>query len=340
MSQSTSLDAGRHSPLRELGDQLRHLWWIPLLTGLVSIGLGLAILAADWTVHALVIITGLVFIIRGIALAFSPAYAGRTSGEQVAAGIAGVIAGVVLVAWPGPSLLVLAFFVGAWLGVSGSFHIVTSVSRRRELPHWGFTFSAGVIELLLGIWAMRRPEATLALLITIIGLWAVVTGVIYCALAIEIRSTARYCRSASAPANALPADVVLLLCGIFGSAGDIERTVLAAPGLCSAGHRHLDPAPPATGPDTTGAGMVHRRRLRRAGFRRPRHRPAIRRRGEPAAPCSIGSTARPAAVHLPGLSRPRSVGQDRRKERGLDGHRVCSRRAWAAAVPVPRRQPA
>ena len=149
-----------------------------------------AILATDWTVHALVVITGLVFVIHGIALAFSPAYAGRTSGEQVVAGIAGVIAGV-SGRWPGPSLLVLAFFVGAWLAVSGSFHIVTSLSRRRELPHWGFTFSVGVIDLLLGIWAMRRPEATLALLITIIGLWAVVTGVIYCALAFEIRGTAR-----------------------------------------------------------------------------------------------------------------------------------------------------
>ncbi len=191
MSESTSPGEGSHSPLRELGDQLRHLWWIPLLTGIVSIGLGLAILATDWTVHALVIITGLVFIIRGIALAFSPAYAGRTSGEQIVAGIAGVIAGVVLVAWPGPSLLVLAFFVGAWLAVSGSFHIVTSVARRRELPHWGFTVSVGVIELLLGIWAMRRPEATLTLLITIIGLWAVVTGVIYCVLAFEIRGAAR-----------------------------------------------------------------------------------------------------------------------------------------------------
>jgi uncharacterized membrane protein HdeD (DUF308 family) len=191
MSQSTSLGEDPHSPLRELAEQVRHLWWIPLLTGLVSIGLGLAILATGWTVHALVIVTGLVFIIRGIALAFSPVYAGRTSGEQVAAGIAGVIAGVVLVAWPRPSLLVLAFFVGAWLAVSGSFHIVTSISRRRELSHWGFTFSLGVIELLLGIWAMRRPEATLALLITIIGLWAVVTGVIYCVLAFEIRSTAR-----------------------------------------------------------------------------------------------------------------------------------------------------
>jgi uncharacterized membrane protein HdeD (DUF308 family) len=191
MSQSTSLGEGLHSPLREVAEQIRHLWWIPLLTGLVSIGFGLAILAADWTLHALVIVTGLVFVIRGIALAFSPAYAGRTSGEQVVAGIAAVIAGVVLVAWPGPSLLVLAFFVGAWLAVSGSFHIVTSLSRRRELPHWVFTFSVGVIELLLGIWAMRRPEATLVLLITIIGLWAVVTGVIYCALAFEIRGTAQ-----------------------------------------------------------------------------------------------------------------------------------------------------
>jgi uncharacterized membrane protein HdeD (DUF308 family) len=188
MSQGSSPGEGSHSPLREVGEQIRHLWWIPLLTGLVSIGLGLAILATDWTVHALAVITGLVFIIRGIALAFSPAYAGRTSGEQIAAGTAGVIAGVVLVAWPGPSLLVLAFFTGAWLAVSGGFHIVTSVSRRHELPHWGFTFAAGGIELLLGIWAMRRPEATLALLITIIGLWAVLTGVIYCALAFEIRN--------------------------------------------------------------------------------------------------------------------------------------------------------
>ena len=191
MSQSTSAKDGTHSPLREVGEQIRHLWWVPLVTGLASIGLGLAILATDWTVRALVVITGLVFIIRGIALAFSPAYAGKTSGEHVLAGIAGVIAGIVLVAWPGPTLLVLAFFVGAWLTVSGGFHIITSFSRRRALPHWGFTLAVGVVEVLLGIWAMRRPEATLALLITIIGLWAIVTGVIYCVLAFEIRSAPR-----------------------------------------------------------------------------------------------------------------------------------------------------
>ncbi len=191
MNQSASLGESSHSPLQEVAEQIRHLWLIPLVTGLVSIGFGLAILAADWTVHTLVIITGLVFVIRGTALAFSPVYAGRTSGEQVVAGFAGLLAGVILIAWPGPSLLLLAFFTGAWLAVSGSFHIVTSFSRRRELPHWGFTLSVGVIELLLGIWAMRRLEVTLALLVTIIGLWAVVTGVIYCVLAFEVRGTAR-----------------------------------------------------------------------------------------------------------------------------------------------------
>ena len=189
MSQTVSLGEGQHSPLQEIGEQIRDLWWIPLLAGLISIGLGLAILAASWTVHALAIITGLVFIFRGAALAFSPSYAARTSGEQVVAGTAGVIAGIVLVAWPGPSLLVLAFFVGAWLAVSGAFNVIASFSRRRALPQWGFTLAIGVIEVLLGIWAMRRPEAALALLITIIGLWTVLTGVISCMLAFEIRRT-------------------------------------------------------------------------------------------------------------------------------------------------------
>jgi uncharacterized membrane protein HdeD (DUF308 family) len=187
MTQNASPGELPHSPLGDLAEQIRHLWWIPLLTGLLSIALGLAILATDWTVRALVIVTGLVFISRGIALALSPVFAGRTSGEQAVAGIAAVLAGIGLIAWPGPSLLVLAFFAGAWLTVSGGFHIVTSISRRHDLPHWGYTLSVGVIELLLGIWAMRRPEATLAVLITIIGLWAVVTGVIYCVVAFEIR---------------------------------------------------------------------------------------------------------------------------------------------------------
>jgi uncharacterized membrane protein HdeD (DUF308 family) len=190
-------DPSRQALLAQAARQVSLLWWVPLLTGLFSLALGLAILATDWTVKALVVITGLLFVIHGVALVFSPAYARDSRGEQILAGLAAVVAGIVLLAWPGPTLLVLAVFAGAWLAVSGAFNIVTSVARRHTLPYWGLTTAVGVIEVLLGVWAMRRPEVTLSLIVVVLGLWAVITGVIYCVLAFEVRRVVRMIAAAS-----------------------------------------------------------------------------------------------------------------------------------------------
>ncbi len=194
MSQSASTAETTQSLLRELGEraaQVKDHWWIPLLAGLVSVALGLAVLAAGWSVGSLAVMTGLLFIIRGAALALNPAYAAKTSGEHVLAGIAGAVAGLVLLAWPGSTGLVLVLFAGVWLAVSGGFQVVMSAARRRALPYWRFTLALGVIELLLGLWAMRGPGASLASVSTVIGVWAVVTGVIYSVLAFEIRTVGR-----------------------------------------------------------------------------------------------------------------------------------------------------
>jgi uncharacterized membrane protein HdeD (DUF308 family) len=181
----------RQSGLPVLAERISHLWWGPLLGGLVSIGLGLAILSNAWTFKVLVVVTGILFIARGLVLALSPSYASDSFGAQVAAGVLGVIAGIVLIVWPGPTLLALAFFVGVWLVLSGGFHIVTAITNRRQLPYWGLMVVMGVLELLLGIWAMRRPELTLALIIVILGLWAVITGVMLCVVAFEVRSAGK-----------------------------------------------------------------------------------------------------------------------------------------------------
>ena len=179
------------SPIREVGLQIGHLWWIPLVAGLISIGFGLAILATDWTVKALVVFTGIIIVIRSIAEAFNPSYASDSAWEQVVAGVVGVIAGVVLIAWPGPTLIVLAVTVGAILTVSGVFHVVSCLARRRTMDLWGLGAVMGGIELLLGIWVMRRPEATLTIVITVVGLWTIITGVIQCVQAFELRAAGR-----------------------------------------------------------------------------------------------------------------------------------------------------
>jgi len=184
-----------------MAGQVSRLWWVPLLAGLVSILLGLLILASDWGIKVLVVVTGLLFVIHGVSLVLSPAYARGSRGEQVVAGTVAVIAGVVLLAWPGPTLLLLAVFAGAWLAVSGGFNIVTSISRRHTLPYWGLTTAVGVIELVLGLWAIRRPEMALSIVVVALGLWAVITGVLYCVLAFEVRRVARAITAAAHPGS-------------------------------------------------------------------------------------------------------------------------------------------
>jgi len=195
MTESAGAAETTQSLLGELGDraaQVKERWWIPLLAGLVSAALGLVVLAAGWSAGSLGVVTGLLFIVRGAALALNPAYAASGSGEHVLAGITGAMAGLVLFAWPGLTGQVLVLFTGVWLVVSGGFQVVVSAARRRELPYWRLTLALGLIELLLGLWAMRTPAPTSVSTGAIIGIWAVMTGILYCVLAFEIRTATHH----------------------------------------------------------------------------------------------------------------------------------------------------
>jgi uncharacterized membrane protein HdeD (DUF308 family) len=236
---SQNVAGARQPPLMDqMARQVSRWWWVPLAAGLLSIVLGLAILASPWTVKALVVVTGLLFVVHGVSLVLSPAYAGDSRGEQVLAGILAVIAGIVLLAWPGPTLLLLAVFAGAWLAVSGGFNIVLSIARRHTLPYWGLTTAVGVIELVLGLWAMRRPEVTLSIVVVALGLWAVVTGVIYCVLAFEVRHVARAvtpaATNATTAASAFPAGAGAT--GPSAAAGDVGPALERIDRLYAEGH--------------------------------------------------------------------------------------------------------
>src|SRR5947199_10179569 len=90
---ATEVDIEREPPLKQVADQVSHLWWVPLVAGVVSIGLGLAIMATAWTVKALVVVTGRFIVFRGIAVMFNPTHAADSRGDQVAAGLGGIVVG-------------------------------------------------------------------------------------------------------------------------------------------------------------------------------------------------------------------------------------------------------
>lgn len=162
-------------------------WWLPLLTGVPSIAAGLAVLGANWTVDSLALFAAIILIFRGISLIVSPTYGDVFAAPHVIAGVCGTLAGLWLLLWPGPSLLVLGIFIGAWVAVSGAFNAIVAIQHRHDLAAWGLILALGLVELFLGVWAMRRPGFTLVVAVTVTGLWLIMTGVVYCMLAFELR---------------------------------------------------------------------------------------------------------------------------------------------------------
>jgi uncharacterized membrane protein HdeD (DUF308 family) len=174
-------------------EQVASSWWVFLLAGVISLVFGALILSIDWTLNGLAAFVGALFIIQGAAYLITKPLDGGTRSTNVIAGLLAIGAGIALLVWPGKGLYVVAVFIGAWIIVSGVMHIVGALANR-QAPHWWLVLILGLIETPLGIWAIRRPGITLAILITLIGAWAIVMGIWQIVIAFEVRKLAQRLR--------------------------------------------------------------------------------------------------------------------------------------------------
>ena len=165
-------------------------WWLFLLSGLVSLVFGALILSIDWTLNGLAAFVGTLFIVEGAAIALTRPLDGGTRSTNFVVGLASAVAGIVLLAWPDRGLYTLAVFFGVWIVAQGVLHIVGAFVNRHA-PLWWLVLALGLIEVPIGIWALRRPGLTLAVMITLAGVWAIVTGIWQCLIAFEVRSLPR-----------------------------------------------------------------------------------------------------------------------------------------------------
>lgn len=176
-------------------EALAATWWIYLLAGIVSLVFGAIILSVDWGVESLAAFIGTLFIIQGVAWLITRPLDGGDRTTNVVAGLLGAAAGIALLVWPDAGLYTLAAFVGIWIVLSGAVHVVGAIVNRHA-PHWWIVLVLGLIEIPIGMWALRRPGLTLAVIITLTGVWAIVTGVWQCLIAFELRNLPRRLRPA------------------------------------------------------------------------------------------------------------------------------------------------
>jgi uncharacterized membrane protein HdeD (DUF308 family) len=171
---------------------VRGVWWLVLIRGILAILFGLfALFAPGTALLALVFVFGAYAIIDGITAIIAGVRHRKGEshwGWQVFQGVVSVIAGIIAFTWPGVTVLAILFVIAFWSIISGIAQIVESFTmRKRGLSSWGWTLAGGIVCVLFGIVLLAWPGTGLITLLWLVGVFAIVFGVIFVVWALRLR---------------------------------------------------------------------------------------------------------------------------------------------------------
>ncbi|HYI24056.1 MAG TPA: DUF308 domain-containing protein, partial [Thermomicrobiales bacterium] len=130
----------KESPeLQGLLGTLGKYWWVLLLRGIAAVAFG--VIAVVWpglTVFVLVILFGAYTLVDGIIEIWA-GIQGRNTHDRwwadILIGLAGVVAGILVMSWPGVSALALMYVIAAWMIVTGVLQIISAIRLRQEISN-------------------------------------------------------------------------------------------------------------------------------------------------------------------------------------------------------------
>jgi uncharacterized membrane protein HdeD (DUF308 family) len=173
----------------------KKIWIFAIIRGVLGIFFGLiALFAPIATALVLAIVIGVYAIVDGV---FDIIEAIRHRGSssmvfRIVLGAVSILFGIVVLVWPGMSLEILVILVGIWAIVIGILQIVSSVGHR-AVPNSGWVWGiiGGVLAIMFGLLVIIWPGTGLVSIIVIIGIWAIVWGIVFIVLGIQLRKAAR-----------------------------------------------------------------------------------------------------------------------------------------------------
>ncbi len=168
-----------------------HHWWAVALRGVIAILFGLA--ALFWphlTQTTLVLFFGAFALVGGI-FAIVVALGDRGAHDRwwvlLLEGLAGIVVGLITFFWPAITTLSLLFLIAIWAIVTGILEIVVAVWMHRVIGNEWMLLLSGIASVLFGLLLALFPGPGLLALTWLIGLYAIVFGVLLLAFAFQWR---------------------------------------------------------------------------------------------------------------------------------------------------------
>jgi uncharacterized membrane protein HdeD (DUF308 family) len=136
--------------------------------------------------------------IFGIVLGFRGEANGTVWWTMVLLGVLALAAGIIAIAWPGLTLIVLATIIAVSAIIRGAFEIYAAIRLRHEIDdEWILGFS-GLMSIIFGGLIMWRPGAGLIAIALLIGAYMTALGIFSIALSLRLRTVGQ---KAGAPAT-------------------------------------------------------------------------------------------------------------------------------------------
>lgn len=167
-------------------------WKMLLVRG--ALGIVFGILAIAWpisTAIALALLWGIWALTDGIgsiAQAFQPDYRGSRL-WLILLGVIALIAGFFAIVHPGMTAATLTWILGIWLIVRGIFELAGAFSSHLPMPRWLLVLN-GLLSLFIGILFAANPGAGAVSIAVLLGVTALVWGVVLIGVAWSVRRAA------------------------------------------------------------------------------------------------------------------------------------------------------
>ena len=180
--------------LQEGERELARIWKVSALRGVLAIAFAVVILIwPDIGLTALIALFGAFALVSGVASivgAFSASLERSRRAWLVFDGLLGVVVGIVVFVWPDLSALGLLYAIAAWAIASG----ILGLALAFALPFSGgrslLLVLEAVVSVAFGVIMFWHPGAGALALLALVAAFALVTGVMQIAFAIELRRVA------------------------------------------------------------------------------------------------------------------------------------------------------
>ena len=169
-------------------------WWALALRGVAAVLFG--ILAIFWpgiTILSLVMVFGAFAIVDGVVLLVAAIRKdGKAHGPMLLIqAIVGIVFGLIALFAPIATAIALVLLIAGWSIVTGVLEILVAIRLRKEIEGEWMLVVSGALSILLGVGLAAIPGMGVVAMAWIIGVYAIVAGVVLIALALRLRGLAQ-----------------------------------------------------------------------------------------------------------------------------------------------------